>query len=104
MSQQPGCRRQTRATNPRAANPRAANLRQLLRPGGMFQPPPARAVRRSEVGLSRILFDLKAEGLIEDVRPAPCVGGPTVFAWHDGFWTPRAVEVAEQLSSQVLRR
>jgi hypothetical protein len=92
MSQQPRCRRQTRA----------ANLGQLLRPGGMFQPAPARAVRRSEAGLSRILFDVKAERPIEDVRrPAPCFRGPTAFAWRDG--SPRAVKVAEQLSSQVLR-
>ena len=44
----------------------------------MFRPPLAKAVRLSEASLSRILFDLKAEGLIEEVRrPAPYFGGPT---------------------------
>ena len=68
MSEQPRSRRQTRA----------AILGHLLRSGGMFRPPLAKAVRLSEASLSRILFDLKAEGLIEEVRrPAPYVGGPT---------------------------
>jgi predicted NBD/HSP70 family sugar kinase len=68
MSEQPRSRRQTRA----------AILGHLLQSGGMFRPPLARAVRLSEASLSRILFDLKAEGLIEEVRrPAPYVGGPT---------------------------
>ena len=63
MSEQPRSRRQTRA----------AILGHLLQSGGRFRPPLAKAVR-----LSRILFDLKAEGLIEEVRrPAPYVGGPT---------------------------
>jgi predicted NBD/HSP70 family sugar kinase len=68
MSEQPRSRRQTRA----------AILGHLLQSGGMFRPPLAKAVRLSEASLSRILFDLKAEGLIEEVRrPAPYVGGPT---------------------------
>src|SRR4051794_22251525 len=68
MSEQPRSRRQTRA----------AILGHLLQSGGVFRPPLARAVRLSEASLSRILFDLKAEGLIEEVRrPAPYVGGPT---------------------------
>jgi predicted NBD/HSP70 family sugar kinase len=68
MSEQPRSRRQTRA----------AILGHLLRSGGMFRPPLAKAVRLSEASLSRILFDLKAEGLIEEVRrPAPYFGGPT---------------------------
>ena len=68
MSDQPRSRRQTRA----------AILGHLLQSGGMFRPPLAKAVRLSEASLSRILFDLKAEGLIEEVRrPAPYFGGPT---------------------------
>jgi predicted ArsR family transcriptional regulator len=58
MSEQPRSRRQTRA----------AILGQLLQSGGMFRPPLAKAVRLSEASLSRILFDLKAEGLIEEAR------------------------------------
>src|SRR6476661_1889539 len=68
MPEQPRSRRQTRA----------AILTHLLQSGRSFRPPLARAVRLSEASLSRILFDLKAEGLIEEVRrPAPYVGGPT---------------------------
>jgi predicted NBD/HSP70 family sugar kinase len=68
MSEQPRSRRQTRA----------AILGHLLQSGGVFRPPLAKAVRLSEASLSRILFDLKAEGLIEEVRrPVPYVGGPT---------------------------
>src|SRR5260370_10550020 len=74
-SGQPRSRRQTRA----------AILGHLLRSGGMFRPPLAKAVRLSEASLSRILFDLKAEGLIEEVRrPAPYVGGPTGLVSLDG--------------------
>lgn len=68
MPEQPRSRRQTRA----------AILTHLLQSGGSFRPPLAKAVRLSEASLSRILFDLKADGLIEEVRrPAPYVGGPT---------------------------
>ncbi len=58
MPEQPRSRRQTRA----------AILTHLLQSGGSFRPPLAKAVRLSEASLSRILFDLKAEGLIEEVR------------------------------------
>src|SRR5437867_12273721 len=75
MSEQPRSRRQTRA----------AILTHLLQSGGSFRPPLAKAVRLSEASLSRILFDLKAEGLIEEVRrPAPYVGGPTGVVSLDG--------------------
>jgi predicted NBD/HSP70 family sugar kinase len=75
MSEQPRSRRQTRA----------AILGHLLQAGGTFRPPLAKAVRLSEASLSRILFDLKAEGLIEEVRrPAPYVGGPTGLVSLDG--------------------
>src|SRR5664279_1580271 len=64
MLEQPRSRRQTRA----------AILGHLLQSGGAFRPPLAKAARLSEPSLSRILFDLKAEGLIEEVRrPAPYV-------------------------------
>src|ERR1700710_2404170 len=75
MSEQPRSRRQTRA----------AILGHLLQSGGVFRPPLAKAVRLSEASLSRILFDLKTEGLIEEVRrPAPYVGGPTGLVSLDG--------------------
>src|SRR4029078_7315992 len=74
MSEQPRSRRQTRA----------AILGHLLQSGGMFRPPLAKAVRLSEASLSRILFDLKAEGLIEEMRrPAPYFGGPTALVSLD---------------------
>jgi predicted NBD/HSP70 family sugar kinase len=87
MSEQPRSRRQTRA----------AILGHLLQSGGMFRPPLAKAVRLSEASLSRILFDLKAEGLIEEVRrPAPYVGGPTGLVSLDGSVALAAVELAGQ--------
>ncbi|MBR0750965.1 ROK family transcriptional regulator [Bradyrhizobium jicamae] len=87
MSEQPRSRRQTRA----------AILGHLLRSGGMFRPPLARAVRLSEASLSRILFDLKAEGLIEEVRrPAPYVGGPTGLVSLDPSVALAALELTGQ--------
>ncbi|KJC37529.1 transcriptional regulator [Bradyrhizobium sp. LTSP849] len=84
MPEQPRSRRQTRA----------AILTYLLQSGGTFRPPLARAVRLSEASLSRILFDLKAEGLIEEVRrPAPYVGGPTGLVLLDGSVALAAVEL-----------
>ncbi|MEK9281897.1 MULTISPECIES: ROK family protein [unclassified Bradyrhizobium] len=87
MSEQPRSRRQTRA----------AILGHLLQSGGMFRPPLAKAVRLSEASLSRILFDLKAEGLIEEIRrPAPYVGGPTGLVSFDGSVALAAIELAGQ--------
>jgi len=87
MSERPRSRRQTRA----------AILGQLLQSGGMFRPPLAKAVRLSEASLSRILFDLKAEGLIEEVRrPAPYFGGPTALVSLDGAVSLGAIELAGQ--------
>jgi predicted NBD/HSP70 family sugar kinase len=87
MPEQPRSRRQTRA----------AILTHLLRAGGSFRPPLARAVRLSEASLSRILFDLKAEGLIEEVRrPAPYVGGPTGLVSLDGAVALAALELTGQ--------
>ncbi len=87
MSEQPRSRRQTRA----------AILGHLLQAGGTFRPPLARAVRLSEASLSRILFDLKAEGLIEEVRrPAPYVGGPTALVSLDRSVALAALELTSQ--------
>lgn len=87
MPEQPRSRRQTRA----------AILTHLLQSGGSFRPPLAKAVRLSEASLSRILFDLKAEGLIEEVRrPAPYVGGPTGLVSLDGSVALAAVELTAQ--------
>src|SRR5215467_6939157 len=87
MPEQPRSRRQTRA----------AILTHLLQSGGSFRPPLAKAVRLSEASLSRILFDLKAEGLIEEVRrPAPYFGGPTALVSLDGSVALGALELAGQ--------
>ena len=87
MSEQPRSRRQTRA----------AILTHLLQSGGSFRPPLAKAVRLSEASLSRILFDLKAEGLIEEIRrPAPYVGGPTGLVSLDGSVALGALELTGQ--------
>lgn len=87
MPEQPRSRRQTRA----------AILTQLLQSGGSFRPPLAKAVRLSEASLSRILFDLKAEGLIEEVRrPAPYVGGPTGLVSLDSSVALAALELNSQ--------
>src|SRR5450432_2360183 len=84
MSEQPRSRRQTRA----------AILGHLLQSGGMFRPPLARAARLSEASLSRILFDLEAEGLIEQVRrPAPYAGGPTGLVSLDASTRLAAIEM-----------
>lgn len=69
----------------------------MLQSGGSFRPPLAKAVRLSEASLSRILFDLKAEGLIEEVRrPAPYVGGPTGLVSLDGSVALAALELTGQ--------
>jgi predicted NBD/HSP70 family sugar kinase len=87
MPEQPRSRRQTRA----------AILTHLLQSGGSFRPPLAKAVRLSEASLSRILFDLKAEGLIEEVRrPAPYVGGPTGLVSLDRTVALAALELTGQ--------
>jgi len=87
MPEQPRSRRQTRA----------AILGHLLQSGGMFRPPLAKAVRLSEASLSRILFDLKAEGLIEEVRrPSPYFGGPTGLVSLDGSVRLAAIELMGQ--------
>src|SRR6516225_8820532 len=87
MPEQPRSRRQTRA----------AILTHLLQSGGSFRPPLAKAVRLSEASLSRILFDLKAEGLIEEIRrPAPYVGGPTGLVSLDRSVALGALELTGQ--------
>src|SRR5204863_4705756 len=87
MPEQPRSRRQTRA----------AILGHLLQSGGTFRPPLAKAVRLSEASLSRILFDLKAEGLITEVRrPAPYVGGPTGLVSLDNSVALAGIELTSQ--------
>jgi predicted NBD/HSP70 family sugar kinase len=87
MSERPRSRRQTRA----------AILGQLLQSGGMFRPPLAKAARISEASLSRILFDLKAQGLIEESRrPAPYFGGPTALVSLNRSVALGAIELAGQ--------
>src|ERR1700704_3025309 len=94
MSEQPRSRRQTRA----------AILGHLLRSGGMFRPPLAKAVRLPGGSLSRILFDLKAEGLIEEVRrPAPYFGGPTGLVSLDNSVRLAALELTGQRLSVGVR-
>jgi hypothetical protein len=84
MSEQPRSRRQTRA----------AILGQLLQLDGMFRLPLAKAVRLSEARLSRILCDLKAERLIEEVRrPAPHLGGSTGLVCLDSSVALAAIEL-----------
>src|SRR4029077_1764627 len=87
MSEQPRSRRQTRA----------AILGHLLQSGGVFRPALRKALGPAEASLSRILFDLKAEGLIEEVRrPAPYVGGPTGLVSLDSSVTLAAIELTSQ--------
>jgi len=63
----------------------------------MFRPPLAKAVRLSEASLSRILFDLKAEGLIEEIRrPAPYFGGPTGLVSLEDSVALAAIELTGQ--------
>ena len=84
MPEQPRSRRQTRA----------AILGHLLQSGGAFRPPLAKAVRLSEASLSRIIFDLKAQQLVEEVRrPAPYVGGPTGLVSLDSSVRLAAIEL-----------
>ena len=71
----------------------------------MFRPPLAKAVRLSEASLSRILFDLKAEGLIEEVRrPAPYFGGPTGLVSLDSSVSAGGLELTGQRLSVWGRR
>jgi predicted NBD/HSP70 family sugar kinase len=75
-------RRQTRATV----------LDRLLATGGRFRPQLAADCGLTEVSISRILADLKEEGLVEEIRrPAPYPGGPSQIVtlrqdqWVAGF-------------------
>ncbi|WP_237213037.1 ROK family transcriptional regulator [Falsiroseomonas oryziterrae] len=57
---------------------RAAVLDRLLATGGLFRPQLATDCNLTEVSISRILADLREEGLVEEIRrPAPYPGGPT---------------------------
>jgi predicted NBD/HSP70 family sugar kinase len=57
---------------------RAAVLDRLLATGGLFRPQLAADCGLTEVSISRILADLREEGLVEETRrPAPYPGGPS---------------------------
>jgi predicted NBD/HSP70 family sugar kinase len=71
---------------------RAAVLDRLLATGGLFRPQLAADCDLTEVSISRILADLKEEGLVEEIRrPAPYPGGPSQIVtlrqdqWVAGF-------------------
>ncbi|MFM2150550.1 MAG: hypothetical protein RLZZ187_2856 [Pseudomonadota bacterium] len=56
---------------------RASVLDRLLATGGLFRPQLAADCALTEASISRILADLKEEGLVEEIRrPAPYPGGP----------------------------
>jgi len=71
---------------------RAAVLDRLLATGGLFRPQLAADCDLTEASISRILADLKEEGLVEESRrPAPYPGGPSQIVtlrqdqWVAGF-------------------
>jgi predicted NBD/HSP70 family sugar kinase len=59
---------------------RAAVLRYLWRSGGSFRPDVIAHVGLTDASISRIVADLKAEGLVDETRKrAPYRGGPSTF-------------------------
>jgi predicted NBD/HSP70 family sugar kinase len=71
---------------------RASVLDRLLATGGLFRPQLAADCDLTEASISRILADLKEEGLVEEIRrPAPYPGGPSQMVtlrqdqWVAGF-------------------
>lgn len=71
---------------------RASVLDRLLATGGLFRPQLAADCDLTEASISRILADLKEEGLVEEIRrPAPYPGGPSQIVtlrqdqWVAGF-------------------
>lgn len=57
---------------------RATVLEALLRSNGLFRQEIAAEARLTEASVSRILTEMRSEGIIEETRkPAPYVGGPT---------------------------
>lgn len=59
---------------------RAAVLRYLWRSGGSFRPDVIAHVGLTDASVSRIMADLKAEGLVDETRKrAPYRGGPSTF-------------------------
>jgi len=67
---------------------RAAVLDRLLATGGLFRPRLAADCDLTEASISRILADLKEEGLVEEVRcPVPYPGGPSqIVALREDQW------------------
>ena len=87
MSERPRSRRQTRV----------AILGELLQSGGIFRRALAKAVRLCEASLLHTLFDLKAKGLIGEVRrPALYFSGPTALMSFGGSVALGAIELAGQ--------
>jgi len=83
MSERPRSRRQTRV----------AILGELLQSGGIFRRALAKAGRLCEVSPSHTLSDLKAEGLIAEVRrPALYFSGPTALMSLDDSVALGAIE------------
>lgn len=71
---------------------RASVLDRLLATGGLFRPQLAADCALTEASISRILADLKEEGLVEEIRrPTPYPGGPSQIVtlrqdqWVAGF-------------------
>ncbi|CAN7446957.1 ROK family transcriptional regulator [Bosea sp. LjRoot9] len=59
---------------------RAAVLRYLWRSGGSFRPDVIAHIGLTDASISRIVADLKAEGLVDETRKrAPYRGGPSAF-------------------------
>jgi len=59
---------------------RAAVLRYLWRSGGSFRPDVIAHIGLTDASISRIVADLKAEGLVDETRKrAPYRGGPSTF-------------------------
>ncbi|WP_309084383.1 ROK family transcriptional regulator [Chelativorans sp.] len=59
---------------------RAVVLESLLRNDGAFRPHIARETQLTEASVSRILAELRNEGIVQEIRqPAPYLGGPTAL-------------------------
>lgn len=67
---------------------RAAVLDRLLATGGLFRPQLAADCQLTEASISRIVADLREEGLVEEIRrPAPYHGGPSqMVALRNDQW------------------
>jgi predicted NBD/HSP70 family sugar kinase len=74
---------------------RSAILGYLWCSGGSFRPDLAQGVALTEASISRIISDLKAEGVIEERRrPAPYRGGPSQFVTLSNQISVAAIEIS----------